>query len=84
MAAALNAFQDLETPGSIVTLALTWAEDDAWKDGVMRPKPADGRGNPSQHEDDRVTRFDTPQYQTAEDAELADPNCPTCITPQPP
>ena len=38
MQQALLAVQEMTEPGSIKDLALRWAEDDSWKDGVMRPK----------------------------------------------
>ena len=46
----------------------------------MRPQPkTEAAKKSSEHEDDRVARFDTPQYQTVEDARSADPACPTCV-----
>ena len=77
--AALHAFETIETPGTIVRLPFSWADDDAWKDGVMRPKTAEGA-----HADDRVERHPTPQYQSEDDrsraeAELAGGGCRTCV-----
>ena len=43
-------------------LPYEWADDDAWKDGVMRP-----RSPGAQHDDSRVERDDAPQYQTESD-----------------
>ena len=40
----------------------------------MRPDPSD-----PQSADNRTERHATPQYQTEEDAQLADASCPTCI-----
>ena len=85
MRATLDAFALIDKPGAMVDLPFTWQADDAWKDKVMRPSRADHSNSPnadnSSHEDDRVERFDTPQYQTDHDAELAaaQPECPTCV-----
>lgn len=83
---ALAAFSSIDVPGGVVHLDYSWSSDDAWKDGVMQPRPAGGGasdGTPSA-EDDRAPRLDTPQYQTDEDrtrAEraLAADGCPTCV-----
>ena len=74
--AALDVFATATRPGEIVRLPFEWADDDAWKDGVMRP----GRGE-SRAGDSRVERHDTPQYQTQEDREAADAagECRTCV-----
>ena len=81
MRAALAALHDAERPGEILELPYRWAETDDWKDGVMRPKP--GGGDEAGHEDDRGARLAAPQYQTEEDALLADPECATCVFPDP-
>ena len=81
----LAAFEAIQRPGEIRDLAYAWSEDDAWKDGVMRPRtsPASDEGEPDVA-DDRTERHDTPQYQTdddrlaAEDA-LARDGCPSCV-----
>ena len=78
MRAALARLRDAEAPGEIVELPYRWAETDDWKDGVMRPQAS---GNSDSHQDNRSARLGTPQYQTEEDAALADPDCPTCIFP---
>ena len=65
---ALDLLRDAQRPGALVELDHRWATDDAWKDDVMR-------------RDSRQERFDTPQYQCAEDAARADPDCPTCVWP---
>ena len=80
----LAAFESIDEAGSVVRLDYEWREDDTWKDYVMRPKPVsetdDGeQSTGSEHEDDRVERFDTPQYQTAEDAEAAEAECASCV-----
>ena len=80
MRAALRILRDAERPGEIIELPYRWAETDDWKDGVMRPKP--GGGGEAGHEDDRGARLATPQYQTQEDAALADPQCATCVFPE--
>ena len=79
MRAALAGLRDAETPGEIVELPYRWAETDDWKDGVMR---AGTGGSGGGHEDDRGQRLATPQYQTEEDAALADPECATCVFPE--
>ena len=78
MRAALARLRDAEAPGEIVELPYRWAETDDWKDGVMR---AQAGVNSESHQDNRSARLGTPQYQTEEDAALADPDCPTCIYP---
>lgn len=74
--AALGAFATLTQPAGIVRLPFEWCTDDAWKDGVMRPR-AKGAG----HADDRVLRHATPQYQCEADRLLAEaaPSCETCV-----
>lgn len=76
--AALARLRDAEGPGEIVKLPYRWAETEDWKDRAMRPETG---GDSSAHQDDRSARLGTPQYQTEEDAALADPGCPTCIFP---
>jgi hypothetical protein len=76
---ALTAFETLTEPGGVVTLPYEWADDDAWKDGVMRPRAAGAR-----HDDSRVERVADPQYQTEADrvsgeAALASGGCATCV-----
>ena len=72
---ALLAIEEIKSPGEIIDLGLNWTTNDKWKAGVMLPSGA----APSKSSDDRVARFDFPQYQTTEDAELADLHCPTCV-----
>lgn len=82
---ALSTFETIARPGEIVTLEHAWADDDAWKDDVMRPRSeAAEASDPDGFEDDRAPRRDTPQYQTEEDAalaarSLAADGCPTCV-----
>ena len=59
--AALRAFETMETPGSIQSLPFHWADDDAWKDAVMRPRAGGGDGG--EPRDDRSERSGEPQYQ---------------------
>lgn len=43
---ALSLLETATGPGRIVDLPVTWAEDDSWKDGVLRPvRPGDGGGS---------------------------------------
>jgi len=77
--AALHAFETLDAPGGIVPLPFEWADDDVWKDAVMRPREAQGA-----HDDTRVARHATPQYQAEADRVLADAamvsgGCATCV-----
>ena len=80
MVDALDAFASIRQPGGIIALPYRWSDDDGWKNHAMRPKPrADGGAA-----DDRVGRFDTPQYQSEADrreaeANLAAGECPGCV-----
>jgi hypothetical protein len=69
MRATLTAFETAATPGTIVDLDVPWADDDDWKDRVMRPRPTNDSNG--QAVDERVARSSTPQYQTAADATVA-------------
>lgn len=82
MQAALMAFENISSSGEIVPLEFSWQADDSWKDKVMRPRQAGAQNHPSEHQDDRVERWPTPQYQNEADAQAADPACPTCIFPE--
>lgn len=84
VADALQAFEQFRTPGTFKRLPYEWAENDAWKDRVMRPRPGASPKDADAYEDDRVERFDTPQYQTDRDRELAEAalaegGCETCV-----
>lgn len=70
VAAALAAFADLDEPGSMVHLPYHWADDDDWKDRVMRPQPASDGGS-GKMEDDRTERLPDPQYQSPDDEAAA-------------
>lgn len=63
---ALAAFTSLTTPGSVKMLPFRWSEDEAWKETAQRGS------------EDRLTRYDTPQYQTEEDRLRAEANDPAC------
>jgi hypothetical protein len=63
--AALVAFETMELPGSVHSLPFRWAEDDGWKDAVMRPQA--GAGGDGEHRDDRRERSGEPQYQLEAD-----------------
>ena len=74
----LDALITIDTPGTIRWLPYRWAEDDSWKDGVMRP----GAGGAS--EDNRIERHPDPQYQCEEDRIAAEAaferdGCPSCV-----
>ena len=76
MRRALSAITDITEPGSIIDLGRRWSDNDEWKDSVMRPSNSRSKKEDS---DDRIERFSIPQYQTSEDAEVADAHCPTCV-----
>ena len=77
---ALDAFATIQQPGEIIVLPHRWSDDAGWKEHAMRPKPrTDGGAS-----DDRVERFDTPQYQSdadrvAAEATLGAGECPGCV-----
>jgi len=71
LADALASFDEASVPGSIRMLPHRWSEDEAWKTTAF----AGG--------DERLPRFDSPQYQTEEDRRKAEctasrPCCPGC------
>ena len=83
---ALAGFHSIAEPGGVVMLDPEWADDDAWKDPIMRPRPSSDAPGPSAaaSADDRTTRHATPQYQNERDREraehaLAHGGCPTCV-----
>lgn len=87
---ACRAFEDIECPGEIRKVPLTWPRDAGWKDAVMRPNKTasvgidekdedDGSGHQHLRGDQRTARHDTPQYQQPEDLSEAEPNCPSCV-----
>jgi hypothetical protein len=68
---ALDGFVSLREAGSVKMLPFQWSDDASWKEAAM----ATG-------DDDRLPRFDTPQYQREEDRIRAERNiflnCPAC------
>lgn len=56
-------------PEQLVDLAHRWSDADDWKDSVFLPRTADD--GEKKVIDDRVQRFDTPQYQLDTDADAA-------------
>ena len=74
----LAVFEQTLAPGTIVDLDYHWQDDDQWKDAVMRPEQ-NPQGQDAGHNDTRTERFDTPQYQSADDSAAADPDCPSCV-----
>ena len=60
--------------GEITALPFEWNADHSWKAKVMAGAAASGETG-----DDRVERFSEPQYQSAADAAIADPECASCI-----
>jgi hypothetical protein len=73
MLEALDAFRTMTEPGSVKTLPFRWSDADEWKKTAMMEGDA------------RISRYDTPQYQTEEDrqrAEAGNPQaCPACDVP---
>jgi len=69
MRAALGVFA-ASGRGEIAELPFEWSADHSWKAAVMGGSDAG---------DDRVERFSEPQYQSAADAAMADPECASCI-----
>lgn len=57
---ALEAFTSLTIPGSVKILPFKWDENEDWKE-LERTK-----------DDDRMERYETPQYQYEEDRQLAE------------
>ena len=66
---ALQGFATLKTPGSVLMLPFRWSHDEAWKATAQRGP------------DDRLPRYETPQYQNEADrrrAEAVAPSCAVC------
>lgn len=57
---ALEGFTTLTVPGTVLMLPFQWSEAEAWKETAQRGP------------DDRLPRYDTPQYQHAEDRRRAE------------
>ena len=71
---ALTVLTALDTPGT-VTLPFKWTEDEAWKETAERGP------------DERLPRYETPQYQSKADrllAETNNPSCAVCVETSPP
>ncbi len=68
---ALAAFADADHPGWMSDQSIHWADDDSWKDSVMRPV-ASGTTDIPGSDDERSPRRDTPQYQSIDDASAAE------------
>jgi hypothetical protein len=64
MLEALEAFSSLTTPGTVKMLPFRWSQGDAWKDTAQRGP------------DDRLPRYDTPQYQSDADRQRAEASLP--------
>ena len=79
VAKGLDFLYQAQAPESVLELAYRWAESDVWKDSVMREKiDVDGE---LVELDDRVERYEKPQYQYETDraAAVAEPECQTCV-----
>ncbi len=68
MRAALQTFATAPR-GSITRLPFRWSDTDQWKADLMSAESGD----------DRIERIDTPQYQSPDDAAVADAACPSCV-----
>ena len=82
---ALELAVAMTTPGEIIDTPFRWSDDDSWKHNPM----GSGGGSGGERTDTRNERVPTPQYQTAEDEELAaarsyDEQCQVCIGITPP
>ena len=62
---ALAALSEIDAAGAIVDLPYHWADDDDWKDSIMRPAPG------AAWEDDRGERRPDPQFQSEADRRAA-------------
>ena len=82
--AAIEHLSSAESAGEVRWVDLHWAEDDDWKDAVMRPKPAVAAGGAAEAKDDRAERTAVPQYQFEADRVGVEADCPTCFVPEAP
>ncbi|MFQ5558340.1 MAG: hypothetical protein ACE5GB_12650 [Acidimicrobiales bacterium] len=71
VAAALEGFERIDRPGSIIDLPFNWADDDSWKSSVMVVGSGRDDHDHITTADDRRPRHDTPQYQCEDDANAA-------------
>jgi hypothetical protein len=67
MLEALDAFTSLTTPGSVKMLPFQWSQGDAWKETAQRGP------------DDRLPRYDTPQYQSDDDRQRVEVGPPSGV-----
>ena len=58
--AALEGFTTITVPGTVLKLPFQWSEAEAWKETAQRGP------------DDRLPRYDTPQYQNEDDRRRAE------------
>lgn len=84
LADALGHFETISEPGTIERLTYEWSEEDTWKERVVRPEADANTAEAESRGDDRVPRYDTPQYQNSADRDLADAalasdGCPSCV-----
>lgn len=69
----LAAFESLSESGSMAHLPYRWADTDDWKDKVFAPVESKESSEESpEYDDDRVARYDTPQYQNEDDRVAAE------------
>ena len=76
---ALAFIAQADGPEAVRDLGCHWADTDAWKDTAMREKVM--RDGELVEYDDRLPRYDQPQYQSKADAAeaAAQPECETCV-----
>ena len=60
-------------------LPYEWADDDAWKDGVMRPRSPGAKHDDSRVERDAHAAVSDGEDRALADAELARGGCATCV-----
>jgi hypothetical protein len=69
--AGLRGFETIIEPGTIIDLGCQWG-DDAWRADPLRTSGAGDGGSGDGSGDSRTARHPTPQYQSAEDQQLAE------------
>ena len=79
---AFDAFEKIDTPGTITDLGRRWSDDQSWRINPMGGGPE--AKSSGKTDDTRTARHDTPQYQTVEDEALArdrhgDDACLACV-----
>jgi hypothetical protein len=80
----LGAFASIEQPGEIRDLSYAWSEDERWKEEAESEVNRYAGSEVGRVADERVERFDSPQYQqeddrTAAETALARDGCPSCV-----